>query len=277
MNMDKKRGVFQNKKEIKKVLPHCNFFPKNHKGQLTVFIIIGIVIVGFAVLVYVFYPNLKSNLGFEAQNPSAFVESCLEDAVSENVNTISLQGGSLEPENYILYDNQKIEYLCYTLEDYKTCVVQQPLLKNHIEEEINKGINAQARDCLNEMKKNYETKGYNVNIKQGDIKVELLPKRIVVRFNDSVTLTKEGSDKFESLEAIYNNNLYELLSIATSIINWEATYGDAETTSYMNYYRDLKVEKKKQSDGSTIYILTDRNNKNKFQFASRSVVWPPGY
>ena len=53
MNMNKKRGVFQNK-----------------KGQLTVFIIIGIVIVGFAVLVYVFYPNIKSNFGFEEQNPS---------------------------------------------------------------------------------------------------------------------------------------------------------------------------------------------------------------
>ena len=45
----------------------------------------------------------------------------------------------------------------------------------------------------------------------------------------------------------------------------------------MNYYHDLNVEKKKQSDGSTIYILTDRNNENKFQFASRSVAWPPGY
>jgi hypothetical protein len=45
----------------------------------------------------------------------------------------------------------------------------------------------------------------------------------------------------------------------------------------MNYYHDLKVEKKKQLDGTNIYILTDRNNENKFQFASRSVAWPPGY
>jgi hypothetical protein len=258
--MRNKRGVFQNK-----------------KGQLTIFIIIAIIIIGLAALVYIFYPNLKSNLGLEQQNPSSFIESCLEDSLLENLNTISLQGGSIEPENYILYDNQKIEYLCYSQEYYKTCVVQQPLLKNHVEEEIKNGINVQARECINEMKNNYETKGYNVVIKQGDIEVELLPKRIVVRFNDSVTLTKEGSDKFENLEAVYNNNIYELLSIATSIINWEAKYGDAETTSYMNYYRDLKVEKKKQSDGSTIYILTDRNNKNKFQFASRSVAWPPGY
>jgi len=76
---------------------------------------------------------------------------------------------------------------------------------------------------------------------------------------------------------ILNNNLYELVSIVNSILNWEARYGDSETTIYMNYYHDLKVEKKKQSDGSTIYILTDRNTLDKFQFASRSVAWPPGY
>ena len=44
----------------------------------------------------------------------------------------------------------------------------------------------------------------------------------------------------------------------------------------MNYYHDLKVEKNKQTDGSTIYILTERDTENKFQFASRSVAWPPG-
>ena len=74
-----------------------------------------------------------------------------------------------------------------------------------------------------------------------------------------------------------DNNLYELASIAESIVEWEATYGDSETTTYMNYYHDLKVEKKKQTDGTTIYIVTNRDTRNKFQFASRSVAWPPGY
>jgi len=45
----------------------------------------------------------------------------------------------------------------------------------------------------------------------------------------------------------------------------------------MTYYRDLKVEKKKQTDGSTVYILTKMDSGDKFQFASRSVAWPPGY
>jgi hypothetical protein len=45
----------------------------------------------------------------------------------------------------------------------------------------------------------------------------------------------------------------------------------------MNYYRDLKVEKKEQSEGTRVYILTDTEREEQFMFASRSVVFPPGY
>ena len=57
----------------------------------------------------------------------------------------------------------------------------------------------------------------------------------------------------------------------------ETLFGDIETTYYMSLYPELKVEKLKQTDGSTIYILSERDTQNKFQFASRSVAWPPGY
>jgi hypothetical protein len=60
-------------------------------------------------------------------------------------------------------------------------------------------------------------------------------------------------------------------------LSWEALHGSVETTTYMTYYKDLKVEKHEQLDGSTIYILTDRNTGNKFQFASRSNAGSPGF
>ena len=45
----------------------------------------------------------------------------------------------------------------------------------------------------------------------------------------------------------------------------------------MTYYPWLKVEKILRDDGTKIYILTDRNTGDKFEFAVRSVAWPPGY
>jgi hypothetical protein len=71
--------------------------------------------------------------------------------------------------------------------------------------------------------------------------------------------------------------MYDLLAIATSIIDFETTYGDSETTIYMDYFRNVKVEKNKLSEGTTIYTLTDRNTLEEFKFASRSLVYPAGY
>ncbi|MAG10993.1 hypothetical protein CMI44_01640 [Candidatus Pacearchaeota archaeon] len=263
-----------------KIFPLARSNQNNHlneRGQTTIFIIVGILIVVFGILIFMFYPNIKSSLGVRPENPSLYIQTCLEDDIEDSVEILSSQGGSIEPEHYILYKDEKIEYLCYTNEYYKTCVVQQPMLKEHIKSEIKNNVNIKARQCFEDMKASYQGRGYRFETGDADFEVELLPKRVVVRFNNSVTLEKEDAAIYEPLEVVFNNNLYELVSIANSILDWETNYGDAETTVYMNYYHDLKVEKKKQGDGTTIYILTDRNNGNKFQFASRSVAWPPGY
>ena len=254
-----------------------DMFIKNKSGQITIFIIIAILIVILGILIYIFFPQIKTGVGLETKNPPAFIQSCIEEEIESNVNLLSIRGGSLEPQHYFLYNDEKVEYLCYTNEYYLPCVMQQPMLKQHIENEIKKEIEKEAKDCFNSLKENYENDGYEVNLKEGKINIELLPKRIVATFGNSLTLEKDTTERYDTFRVVVNNNIYELVSIANSILNWEARFGDAETTLYMNYYHDLKVEKITQSDGTTIYILTDRNNGNKFQFASRSVAWPPGY
>ena len=249
----------------------------NKSGQLTIFIIIAIFVVALSVLVYFLFPQVLVNFGIGVTNPNLFMQSCIEEDVENIADMISLQGGSLSPENYILYQDSKIEYLCYTNEYYKQCVMQQPLLKQHIENEIKTQVGSKINDCYDNLVSSFERRGYGVNLQRGNFDIELLPEKILLVLNSQMTLTKGETQRFERLDIIINNNLYELISIANSILNWEARFGDVETTTYMNYYRDLKVEKIKQTEGSKIYILTDRNTGEKFQFASRSVVFPPGY
>lgn len=225
-----------------------------------------------------FYPQIKASFGFKVESPNAFLQNCLEEDVTNAIETLSLQGGSINPEHYYTYLNNKIEYLCYTNENYERCVMQQPMLKEHVESEIKNSIKNKVDECLDEMKKAFESQGYEIVLRKGDFDVELLPKRIALSFSSSVSLKKgEEIRNYQSLSFSIKKNIYELISIANSILNSEAAYGDAEITTYMNYYPDLKVEKKKQNDGTTIYILTDKNTQDKFQFASRSIVWPPGY
>ena len=247
------------------------------KGQLTIFIIAAVLIVAFGAVIYFLFPQVLVNFGIGTNNPQIFLETCLGEEIEEAIEKISLQGGSLNPELSILYQDNKIEYLCYTNQYYLPCIMQQPLLKLHIENEIKKAIKEDASLCLDSLKNSFERKGFDVSFTRNEIEVELLPERVSVIFGNDITLTKGDSQRYERLGIFFNNNLYELVGIANSILNWEATYGDAEPTAYMFYYKDLKVEKFKQSDGSTIYIITNRDSGDKFQFASRSVAWPPGF
>ena len=250
----------------------------NKRGQVTIFIIIAILVVGIVALIFFLVPRTTTETGFNPESPEAFMQNCLDGPIEDVVSTVSAQGGSVVPEFYFMYGGERIEYLCYTNEYYKTCVVQQPMLKQHIESEISDAIVGDASSCFTSLQENYRADGYSVELQQGITNVELLPKRIVVSFPDYVlTTTKGETARHDAFSVVLNNNLYELTSIANSIIDWESREGDAETTTYMSFYKYLKVEKKGQLDGTTIYILTDKDTGNKFQFASRSNAASPDY
>ena len=107
-----------------------------------------------------------------------------------------------------------------------------------------------------------------------DFNIELLPKRIAATFNRELTLTRGDSERYEEFVVVLNNNLYELTAIANSIIESEATFGDADPTYYMAVYSYIDVDKPVlgQTDGTTIYIVKDTNTGDRFQFASRSAI-----
>ena len=86
-----------------------------------------------------------------------------------------------------------------------------------------------------------------------------------------------GSQSFARFNVKVNSPVYEMVMIATSILQFEAKYGDFDTSSMMMFYPDYIIDKIKRSDGTTVYILENKIFGNKFQFASRSLAWPAGY
>lgn len=255
---------------------------QNKRGQVTLFIIIALIIVAAAVVFLIFYPNIKTTLGGTTDEPSSFMQDCLEKSLKEKIDLVSKQGGTLRPTNFYLYQDDKIEYLCYINEFYKQCVMQKPLLTESISQEVSEAMQGDIKKCWASLENNYKKQGYEVAVSEGEASVELIPKRVVISFTNVLTLKKDtavryGGEGNRPIRVVLNNNIYELASIAKSVLNQEAKYGDTEIMNYMFFYRDLKVEKYKQTDGTKIFILTDRNTGNKFQFATRSVVFPAGY
>ncbi len=244
------------------------------KAQTTIFIILALVIVVVLVLLYINRASFTSVLS--GKSPIENLKQCIRDSMQEGIEIISVQGGSISPENYYLYENNKVDYLCYSDEYYKKCIMQKPLLKQSIEKELKEYSKTKIQGCLDSAKNSLEKEGYIVSAKDANISIEIIPNNIIVNVEADLETTKQKTESYKFIKTDINSDLYNLIMIAGSISNFEARYGDSETMTYMMYYPALKVEKKKQAEGTTIYVLTNRETLDKFIFASKSVVFPPG-
>jgi len=245
----------------------------NKKGQLTIFIIIALVIVVGLLIYFLWigpsyvYPE-RERLGFER---------CVQEVVNENINNLGVNGGFIQPEFFISYKNEIIPYLCYTNLYYENCINQNPFLIDNFQNNLLEASEAEIWACYESSLNALERQGYNVIEGERNLSIELVPGKANIIINAPVVLTGEGSQRFTRFNVAVNSKIYEMLSLSTSIIQFETQYGDSDVTSMMALYPDYVIDKFKQGDGTTIYIIEDKENKNKFQFASRSLVLPPGY
>jgi hypothetical protein len=248
---------------------------KGGKAQISVFIILAVCL--YIVLLLLLTKKSDIVSLFIKESPVDKIERCISEAANDGRIILELQGGSFNPKNNYTYDGSQIEYACYTNQYYKRCVMQKPLLKQSFENELKGYIELKVSDCLAVEKSSLEGNGYVVSMKNPIVQVDIIPRNIIINTDLDLQITKgEATDSYRNIKANVNSDLYEFLMIASSILNWEARYGDSETMNYMYYYPSIKVEKKTRSDGSRIYILTNRESSEKLMFATRSMVFPPG-
>lgn len=243
-------------------------------SQTTIFIILGVLIVAAGIILFINRQNV-TNI-FVAEAPADQIRKCLDNPLTEVLPIISKQGGSLEPENYYLFQGDKIDYLCYTEENYKGCVMQKPLLKQDIEDKLIRYIEPRFNNCFNSIKNNLEQNGFQVTNKQPKINVSIKLNSIEVIADLDLTISKESTENFETIKLSKSSGLYDLIMISSSIVNWEARFGNAEIINYLIFYPNLKIEKKKQDESTTIYIMQNTATGEEFTFASRSYAIPPG-
>lgn len=248
------------------------------RGQVTIFVIIAIVIVGLILVVFLVPKFRLTVLGGGDIAPANYIRSCLQADLEKSVIELSKKGGYSNPRGTLMYGGEEIPYLCYTSENYKTCVVQQPMIKSNFERELSALIIPKADKCFKDMVNSYESKGYSVSGGRAEGKLSIIYKKIEINFDSPLNIQKgDVKQNFNNFKVGIDSEMYDLLMIAQSIIEFESTYGDSETTTFMQYYPDLKIEKVKLSDGSKVYTLTNVVTEESFRFASRSISWPPGY
>lgn len=254
-----------------------NLFSKSKRSQITIFIILALILIVGIIFIFLLRQAQKTEIMSE-ENPQAFIESCTRDAVQEALDIIMIHSGSLEPKGTVMYQGENITYLCYNNLYYRSCINQQPLLIEHIEEEIYKYIKPRLSNCFQVLKKSLEPR-YEVTMEENwDLITKINPNGVEVNINREFKMQREDNVRSFSLFKInLVHPIYRLAEIAMEIINSEAHYCNFDILGFMIIYPRYDITKFRIRDSTTIYSVKEFTNDKEFKFAVRSCAIPPGF
>src|SRR3989344_2643465 len=244
---------------------------RNKRGQLTIFIIIGIIIVVGLLAIFLVDkdPSVRKP---SAEDPSGFIEENVEEVIPD----ILEKGGVLDEPYSVRYQGEDYTYLCYNGDFYGGCYNIHPMLEDIIEEEIVDETSVAVEECFEILREEIENKGFDVSSGTIEYSVDLLPGMIKINLKNKLEIkNSDGSRSFEDFGFEITSPLYELVQVARTIVNNQAQYCYFEHGGYMLLYPryDIRMWDYK---GSKLYSLTDRPSGEEFRFAVRGCVGPPG-
>jgi len=249
----------------------------NNRGQVTMFIIVGILI--FVAILLVFY--FTGRISFtedHIQNPEAYLENCMVSSAKEAENIIFSSNGYPKLEsNYILYNKEKVPYLCTVSEFYNTCIPQEPAFFNYINNLMENKVAVDTETCLDSLVKEFEKRGYSIEVNPGNITLKIQKESIYVNFGKVMYLTKqEDTKQIGNIHSNYGTNLYNLLKLEQMIVNYESTLCEFNKMDWMKEDKDIIVSTIRTSDQTKIYTLQDRMTGKEIKFAIKTCVLPAG-
>ena len=210
------------------------------RGQVTVFIILGLVIVVFiGILFYIKQDLVKQKieeLSFKGtvvpervQTVVFYADSCLESLGKEGLNIMGRQGGYIELPNELKYNNQRYlkvdefsknpHWLSRYGENIPTNELMEAQLKDYIEENFDK--------CNLDSFRNI---GYKFSIKELDVSVKINKEDVGIRLNSDFD-TKIGEDVFSLknyIDGKIDIPLGRMLEAGKKIVDTEVKDGSLE-------------------------------------------------
>lgn len=256
------------------------------RGQITIFMILGFVILIVILLLFFLQDSLKETiygtkpmLDKKLASIKEEMQDCINDLSNSAIMQMGNQGGTLTPTNYMLFKGEKISYLCF---DFPLTVIDpatgkrkigcenQMLVRSKMEKELNDYVKGQFNTCfdINAFRSSY----YNLIAGKFDINITI--EDDVVKYEITYPITLERKDvkvSFEELDFSQETPLGEIQKAANDILEFESTFGEFDNVGY-TLLKQSKVEVfRTDLYPDTIYTVTTPGMKYKLQFAIKGV------
>lgn len=241
------------------------------RGQVTTFVIVGIVILAIVILLYFLRgqlflgPVTTTTLQDRLVPLETHIKDCLKRISDEPIKRIGLQGGylSLGEGTYRTQQGQGISYLCYSQGGRATCS-NRMLTSTHMEQQLSDAISKGLATCLNIGK---FKKGFDLKIGQQKVTTAIGPSAVVVTLNLPLTLKKDDVVvQRDSFSQTFPYPLGRLHEVSQDIVDYESEFGEFEQLSYMLTHKGEYIIDKKKPYPDKVYILKTKDSPYIFQF-----------
>ena len=265
---------------------------KDKKAQITIFVIIGVALIVTIALIFLLTrdispPPSPDDIVNPEEQPEESIEQCVELAAQETADLLIKKGGYITkgffnvtfayPKGYYrqgIYEN--VPYMCYTSRYRTRCIPQEPVLMQHLKDEMMIYLEDKIEECFDEFENEVERKGYDISIDNDyDWDLNLVPGKIKVDIEREVIITKSGDKRtFDEFNSVATSKLYNFASITQEIVSEEARYCNSNYINMMKYNTWAKITKHVTQDNIRIYTIEDANTQQDFMFAVRGCVLP---
>jgi len=203
---------------------------QNKEGQVTIFVIIGILILGSVVAFFVYKNSLKQEQIPASIEPiyNSFL-SCLEEQTLVGVNVLESQGGyiTMPPfesgSSYMPFSSQ-LDFLgnpipyWYYISGNNVAKEQVPSLQD-MQKELGIFVDGKIRDCGLDK---YYSQGFEINFGVPETKMQIKDKKIMVNLNLPINITRLNESFLINTHNIeVSSNLKKLYDSAFEIYSKE--------------------------------------------------------
>lgn len=252
---------------------------RGKKGQLTIFIIVG-VIIALSVVFVIYLTSRPSSERDPSKDPQGYIEDCMKGLIDNAQTKLLPQAGYRLPANYILYNGTKVPYLCYTSQNEKLCTIFEPMLRNKMQDELKLETQTDVQKCFDKLRETYK----NFDYKEGPMNysVQIFAGTLVAHVDKNVKITRdESTQELTQFEYKESSPIFDFIVLANDILTKETTCdcgqescrADVLALSKMNtrYELSLFVTGKNEK----VYSIQDTITPNKYMFSVRNCVRLP--
>lgn len=227
------------------------------RGQITIFIIVGLILVFSMLIIIYMNKNKIGNLDVlqssDIKPIGYYVDLCVKSSASDALYLLGVQGGyTTPPELYFQSAYAKIAYWYYQGED------TSPTLEE-MEQELSSYVNRALPECIESLNV-FSDMGFEFEFDEIDTKTKINENNVEFNIDYPITIKKgESVSEISDFQRSFNVRLGHIHTIAKEIIEMEIEDPDWIDMTYL-VNQDINFKIYPYDENTLIYSVLDNQS-----------------